>query len=378
MTQEIINAPGTNIVLSEKQIQQWQSFAITFNSTLQNLQLNCSAISSRLSVMPTDLTQIKEYELTLATAKRELASLEDDVRKPFTNKLNVLIERQMQPNKDAQLSVVTYAVSLLELKKQAAEIDRKSKAKAAEYLSMREYFANHIITINSQIETGIMTAVTNCFKYAMKNKSETDTSPNIDVASLETYLKTVLASKKYSADVFVTNKPAHISPCVYLELKEIDLIWDDVFKEKSLSPQFYRDLFVEKLENIFFAYEVSLTNRAASLQIAKQEQSETAAAAESEKLNAQIAAKLEATAQIELPKVDTGKNLKKVFKLNLQNNEANLRLVLTALIADADKLLPLIKTKTFFETICSVLETQKNKDNQSSWSGIKFEETTKL
>lgn len=372
MTTTAVTTTQTEITPAEQQrLESWKSFGIMYSATLQNLQLNCSAIASRLDTLPSDVILITQYEDTLAGAKRELNELEENKRKPFTSKIDALIGRCMQPHKDALLKVTAYSNALLVVKKEAAEIDRKAKAKITEAASIREYFANHITSIHSQIEQAIIAAITKIFEYALSAKSQTDASPNIDEVGLEAYLKQIAESKKYAKAVWVTAKPKIIANPAYHSVEEVDAMWDAIHAEKSTLPAAYRKSFLDQLSTRFEFYNISLINREASLKLALQEQSEAVATSQSEASNAAIANKLETVASAPTTTVG-GRKLKSVYKLELENNPANLRLLLTVLVANADILLPLIKTKTFFETICNVVVAHKNKDENFECAGVKF------
>jgi hypothetical protein len=261
-----------------------------------------------------------------------------------------------------------YEAALLRLKKSISDKEKKEKAKAAEAITINEYFANHITSVTAQIRQGIINAITNIFEYALTN---------IDEPGLSNYLEAVKTSPKYAEAVFITSKPNTISPPIHHSSEDVDAIWKTVHESNAVLPSVFRNEFEAALAERFDAYDISLRNKAASLELSKKEAADSAAAVEATKTNEVIANKLGAMATA--PIVSTGgKALKSVYKLELENNEANTKLLLAAMVANIDKVLPFIKTKTFFETIKKAVVDFKNKDEKFEFTGIKFEVEEKL
>lgn len=351
----------------EQRLLVWRGFGAEYGKILTEVKLSCSEIANRLRDLPSDEKKVVTYEQDLKKINQDING-QDEKRKTITRKIDRLTERCIEPIAELKIPVSEYEAALLRLKKQISDREKKEKAKAAEEIAIKEYFANHITTVTAQIRQGIVNAITTVFEYALAN---------IDEAGLTAYLDKIKTSPKYAEAVFATLKPSTISPPAYHTSDEVDAFWAAIHTDKSVAPSVFRTEFETALTERFEFYNVSLTNKAASLELSKKEAADSAASIESAKTNEVIANKLGSMATA--PIVSSGgKALKSVFKLELENNESNTKLLLAAMVANIDSVLPLIKTKTFFETIKKAVVDFKNKDEKFEFTGIKFEVEEKL
>ncbi len=367
-TENANQTPTVIVTLAEKQ-ENWKNFAVVVHNTEQKLQLNCSKLTLLLRELPTEISHIADAE---AAVKRVKADLNEQVelRMTVTSKFTAVAKRLMSNEESVTAAIGPYDAAILDLKKKERSDLQAKQARLDEIARFREKFAVHIANIHAQHETTINAKVLRCFEHCLNENTPADAIPmdKMQAALVEA--------------MFVTEVPASTGR-VYLNDDEVFEIWKELKEKQALPPAEYVTKFHNTLATQFNFYSVALKNKEAALELAKTEAAKVAETIATEQADATVAAKLETiSVASDAVQRSTGKKIKSVYKLDMEENDNSALVVLTAFASNWNLCRSRVRVKSLFalsiSQMGSALEAVKNDDEKFEVSGLKWKTVDKL
>lgn len=343
----------------------WQKFGITLSTS--EFQLQAKAQQSILKIkMPQNIKDVPEAESLLKEIKQNQKAIETD-RKALTTKLDEVTSRLMLSEKSLIDPIKNLETKIIEIKKEEEKRLQLENKKIDEKKSLKERLINIVNEHNLTCLNKIQEIVFKAYNYALGEG-------NIGLKELPEYI--VKCENRLKASDFTLElKPMAISLVSELEYLEI-------VKETVNIGTDYIEIYKEELKKKFSDYDVAVNNKEQAIKLAKEKEIEERKKQEEEKINKDIAAKLESMAIMPDLFTQETKALKKVYKVKMEESPENAIRILSATISNWDKCSSKIGVKKWFQlsvTNCIVaLEKIKNEDNTLSITGIVFEEESKL
>ncbi len=358
----------TEITIQTKQTE-WSKFAVAVHNTEQRLQLSCSKLVQEIATLPPTIEDLPAAEALIKRVKADLSE-QVELRMTITRKFDAVSDRLRLNEKSVQAAIPAFDTAILEIKKKERTEKEKVAARNAEIARFRESFSLHISNLHAQFESAVNSKVIKCFEHCLTENVAPDAIPMDKMqASL-------------AEPMFVTEPPAS-SGKVYLNDDEVFEIWKEIKEKQSLSPASYITSFHNALAEKFNFYSVALKNKEAALELAKKEAADNEAKIQKERSDAAVSAKLETiSVASDAAPVSTGKKIKTVYKLEMEDNENNALIVLTAFASNWGLCKGEIRVKSMFALsigqMGAALESVKNKDEKFEVSGVKWVKVDKL
>jgi hypothetical protein len=343
----------------------WQKFGITLSTA--EFQLQAKAQQSILKIkMPQNIKDVPEAESLLKEIKQNQKSIETD-RKSLTTKLDEVTSRLMLSEKSLIDPIKNLETKIIEIKKEEEKRLGLENKKIDEKKSLKEKLINIVNEHNLICLNKIQEIVFKAYNHALGEG-------NISLVELPEFI--VKCENRLKASDFTLElKPMSISLISEIEYLEI-------VKETVNIGTDYIEVYKNELKKKFSDYDVAVNNKEQAIKIAKEKEIEERKKQEEEKINKDIAAKLESMAIMPDLFTQETKALKKVYKVKMEESPENAIRILSATISNWDKCSSKIGVKKWFQlsvTNCIVaLEKIKNEDNTLSITGIVFEEESKL
>lgn len=355
-----------NEQVAEQKRTAWGKMGVAIYNTEIALQLRSDQICNTL-VAPTETKDITKAEETLKLANQNRAALEED-RKKITGKLNDVINRLMIPEKSVAGRITDFAVQLIKLKKQADEEEKTTQQKTQELKQVAEKVRIYIAEINASFLQETAKLISDSYKYALENIKPED----ID-AYKEKFISLRITEKKYTI-YSPTIKAVHNTQAV------VDAEIAKVFKPKTAAE--YVEGFKIDIKNKYSDYKLAWENKEQALLLNSKEEIENTEAIDQQKQQDVVAANVQAMAAT--PSVGwTGKTLKEVYKLAMDETFESANIICMAYIANSNKCrekLQVTKWLTGFGTkqMIGALEKIKNEDERFDFNGLIWTKTDKL
>lgn len=351
----------------EKKRAAWGKIGVSIHNTEKALQLRAQKISNSLVLPPTDTKEIQKAEEALKLATQNRVALEED-RKKITGTLNDVINRLMVPEKSVTAAISTFTGELIKLKKRADEEEKTNQQKAQELKQVVEKVRLYIAEINASFLQETAKLISDSYKHALENIKPED----IEVYK-EKFISLRITEKKYTIQ-------SPTIKAVYNTQAVIDQEIAKVFKPKTAAE--YVEGFKIDIKNKYSDYKLAWENKEQALLLNKKEEAETAEAINQQKQQDVVAANVQA--MISTPVVGwSGKSLKEVYKLAMDETFESANIICMAYIANSNKCrekLQVTKWLSGFGTkqMIGALEKIKNEDEKFDFNGLVWTKTDKL
>jgi len=349
----------------EKKRVAWGNLGVAVHNAEIALQLKQQAII-KLLVAPTKTDQLPAAEETLKLAKKQLEQLEED-RKKVTSKFEGVTKRLMKPEKEVDATIATFATTIINLKKQAEKDEKKLKQINDELNAIAAKVRLYIAEINASYLSEHAKLINDSYVYALE-KIHPDTKDEY------------LAKLKARITIAKRTMPPPVYKAVVATQADVD---DEIAKVfKPITAQEYIDGFVKDLEAKYSDYKLAWDNKEQALKLNEQEAIDNASAIEQQKQHDTVAANIQALVQT--PVVGfTGKRLKEVYKLAMDETFEHANIICTAYLANTQKCrekLQITKWLTGFgvKQMISALEKIKNDDEKFNFDGLIWTTEDKL
>jgi hypothetical protein len=319
---------------------------------------------------PTDINQVPDAESKLTQLKKDQKVVESK-RKEITSPLDELAKRLMQNEKSFDEPIKALSQAIIGVKSAHEAKQRELRAKDDEMKQIIHNISNYIAESESSQLRKIERAVNKLYENAL---GENDIHP----ASIALYLQEAVA--KITKDLFFISNPIITSR--FFTQEELTPIIDE--KMKTYNPDRFLSEFQTLVRNKFSDYEVAFSNKKEALLRSQEEEKAKLKAIEEDKRNKELAASLEASAQVMTPAV-TGpvvKELKRSYEVDMPETIDSVLMIFAAFSANIQLCLPKLKVNKWFAftpaQAANALAKVKCDDNNFQPSGIIFKEIEKL
>ncbi len=357
MSEQNANVP----VSIDKKREQWGNLGVGIHKKELQLQAMKEAAIKDI-VIPKEFKDVLAAEEKLKSLRKSKKELSDYRIKEITSYFDPLFSRLSGYEKELDPKMSELETAIIKVKQAEAIRVAAIKAKEDEERRLKEFAISLLATKKADFKTNITTRVLYAFEWALTNK--------VTMKTLEEYIGK--CSKKVTVMDFTAtiDIPAWRNKVTEAEAR---VILDQNF---TLDANEFVELFREKLKEKFAVYEVDLLNAEQALEKSQDEHAAAVTEIATEKTNEQMSANLEMLAtDISSIGISGVRDLKKKFIVEQPVEDVELA---KCFIANAKELLPLIKTKAFYNAILAAIEAHKNKNNSFEPSNIKFKQIDKL
>lgn len=369
-TAELTSATPEQLAAIEKKKTAWSNFGLALHQKETEWQLKASAALNRLKV-PVNLEEVPECEKILAEVKREFKEIADD-RLKLTSRLDEVKKRCIAPEQLGGPAYAPVEKAIISLKseheRRQREQQQKEQAKQNLILQLKNSVAEQLAGFRKMM----VDELNQIYKMAFAQ----DVKP-ADISKWMFTYKTRFNENHFQptpADVAVTMSTL-LSLNDFNEAKREHYIID----QSALVTE-WQNALTEK----FSDYEVAYNNREAAIERADQETIQATHQIETNKVNEQIAASVEAVSTpLTMEVVVPVKELKRSFEVEMQENWDSAAVVVAAFWANFAKIRPMLgrvsKPSAFnIGQMANYLGKLKTEDNAFTASGISFKEIEKL
>lgn len=357
-----------NQIILAKKGEAWREMGLAIHQTEQNLGLMAQSSLMKWTE-PTGPEDISMAEAVLAEIKRDYIAIQNE-RKVITNNFRAVTDRLMAPEKSLEAPIKSYETTIIGIKKADEVRKAKENAKIQEKKTLIEYVINETAKLDDKFKTFISGKVKIAYEFALGEG-------NITFAGKDAYLKKIMT--KVTVNDFLNSIKA--PALVYVTKDEFnEIIAEHCVLEAT--PEQYVGLFQSELTKRFSDYAIAVNNKQHALELSKNEAIAKAKEQADELKNKQAASAL-ATMAVETPVVQQDfKDLKKPWRIAMEENPENAIKILGAVVANWEKARYKIGVKKWFQfsvanaIVC--LEKLKNEDIAFQPNGIIFEQYDKL
>lgn len=365
------NLPQTvnndNEIVSKKQIA-WGKFGVSLHHNELSLQAQSQQIVNGI-VIPKKYEDITAAEEALKIAKQKHLTLIND-RKKITDTIDGVKSRLMQPEKSIEEPIAKATAEIIKLKKEKEDTDRKARLKLDEAKLIKEKIVMYVADNDAALLQSHAKLISDSYKHALQSIAPENILPFIDKVKKRITIPTqTIPPPKFTAQ--------HYS---YHTKEEIELLVIENFKPKP--PQEYVDGFSADVDRKYFDYQLAWNNKSQAAELDEKEFEETKIAIEKEKNSNIVAAKFQT---ISSPaQVEDGKQLKRLYKINMDETFYNAYLINTAYLSNIELCEPNLRIKNEnafnlgIKQMIAALEKVKNDDNNFNFTNIVFQEVVKL
>lgn len=369
------NLPAiSNEELLAKKVESWGKLGLKTHNLSIELQNDSNEIKAALK-MPKTIEEINSTEEALKVAKQKTKVLVEK-RKSVTSLIEVPFNKLMAFEKDLSNDYIpSIERKLIELKKEKKAADDLAQAKTDEKRRLKEESIKWINDYDLLFKTEINKKVSGALQYALG-------VGNITSEGLKDYLsKTVLTV--FKPIQFVT--PTYSPKLKNVKFDDFMLIWDEV-KTQIKEPAYYvgteTSLYEVEVNKNFEFYDAALLNKEAAINQTKTLESKKEEEIKKDNASANVAATMQSMAEATVSVTgDKTKALKQKFELDMESNEQNALLIISAFVANLDIARQYVKADWFKLSVIqmgSALVGVKNNDNKFESTGIKFKIVDKL
>ena len=356
---------------TERKIIGWSKIGLLMHNIDLKLQIASQQTIAKIKI-PTTVEEIVEAEKLVIELRSDYTSIQKD-RKELTARFDAASEHLMKYEKAVAAAVPPLNEAILKLKKMAEEQKDKVQYHDNEIKSLKEKIGNYIAEHDAECKRKILHQVEKAYSYALGNV-------DIKLEELNSYLTKVKAALKI--DDFLLKRPVvqqndntGIGPqntyfgtwkITNITLDEAIEIWD-IMAPDATQPESYISLYFNDLETKFEHYNIAVKNKQASLEAAAKEAKEAEEKIKKDQSSLETANKLNSLANSNATVNTTHRELKKVYTINLvENDEQFILNVAAAFITNLEKVRGGIRVKSLWklsiEQMATALEWHKNKD----------------
>jgi hypothetical protein len=357
-------AEPTPSEILEKKKDDWGKFGIIVYRKELEFQVQAQGSLAKLEVAPASIEDVPAAEALLKEVKADYAALVE-ARKAVTSKFDEVTKRLMAPEKSFEPAIANFSAEIIKIKK-AFEAEEAKKKQRADFLkNVREQLTIAAARANAELQQRILDKVNTTYTFALDK---------VEPKKLSDYLVKIKAK--------VTEADFHIDPPTVMKTEDVEVlaIAADVFK--ILSPAECLTQFTKALGDKFFTYENDWRNKEDAIALSNRQKAEAEAAIKQQEQQTSMAASFDAAAD-DLSVQPAGfKALKKAYKINMAETEANAMKIISAFVANhhlCSSKLRISKWFNFSVSNCiTALEKVKSEDNAFAPAGIEFAEVDKL
>lgn len=340
----------------EKKRATWGNLGVAVYHSEIALQLRQQQIEKTL-IVPKEISEIQSAEETLKVANRHLTELEQE-RKAVTSRFDDLAQRLMKPEKSVAIKISDFSKSIIELKRKAAEQEKKNQKKTEELKQIANRVRIYVAEMNATYLKQHAKLISDSYIHAL-NK--------ISPENLEEYLTKV----KGRITLANTKMPTPQLTAQFATQEEVNEEITRTFK--PISAKEYVDGFVKDLELKYADYKLAWENKPQALELNEKEKNENEYAIELQKSDDVVAANVKALAQTPTV-IGGGKRLKEVYKLAMQETFEDANTIIMAYLANKQKCLDELRVTKWFgfsvKQMMGALEKLKNDDNKFNFEGL--------
>lgn len=320
-------------------------------------------------VLPTAVEHIAAAEVSLVELKKGRAAVEG-MRKVFTEKLDKLRTKMMEPEKEVDVMVAQMSQALLPLKQEHERRERLLREKQQEVQQLVGLIKSAVINIDLNYRQKIERTIGQEYQLALNS----DLAP--DSPELAKHLEA--AEKKLGAADFLPERPPFHHRHVTQE--ELDALLVEHWRE---NPHAYTEMYRRDLRAKFADYAVAFKNKADALAIAAEQAAERERQLKDEYERQQLAARMEASATtLQAPTVGAPrKALRYNYELEMEENEVNAAKIVAQYWVNIHLTRHKTRAGWFKLTVAQMgkaLADVKNDDPAFQPEGINFKETPRL
>lgn len=358
-----------------KKGENWKVFGTTMYKKEINLQLRAQQIIAAIPA-PTTIEQLPEFEKNLTQARADLIKIKNERIAEITGKFDAIATRLMQPEKSVEAHIKGLEPILIGLKKANQEKQQAGANKANELKAVREHMIRYAADMQAAILKQQTQWLTDGYSYALDN---------ITLEALPNFLKTLKARVSIAPPVKTGVQLTTIPPPAFKAVHNTQLDLDNIIItefDQGITPAQLKDGYDNAVNEKFSDFEIALKNKPKAKEINANEQQQITQAIDTAKDQAHVAATFVSAAS-EISSGPTGiKDLKKVYKLDIEETKANAVKVMAAFAANMQKCMEHLRLSKWFnlsvKQMMSALQDEKNKDNAFEVTGLTFIETDKL
>lgn len=355
--------PAEEVV--EKKRKAWGTMGVAIHKNELALQVRAQGIEKFL-VVPQKTTELPVAELTLKTAKQQLATLIED-RKKITGPLDEVAARLMLPEKSVQQAIDNFSTALIKVKKQAEQEAFAGWQKQQELTQVAEKVRIYVADINAAYMLEHSKLISDSYVYALAN---------IAPANINAYLDKV----KARITLAKRTMPPPSFKAVHNTQEAIDAEIAKVFT--PITAQEYVDGFVSDLTAKYSDYTLAWDNKDQAIELNTQEAAQNTTAIEQQKQQEVVSANVRSMAA-PLTVGAATKELKQVYKLNMEDTFESANIVIQAYLSNNGRCkneLRITKWLTGFgvKQMMGALEKIKNEDNKFHFDGLVWATEDKL
>lgn len=375
-TNDKTNLPAkTNEEVLAAKFENWGKLGLKTHNLAFELENDSNAIKAALT-MPQTIEQINATEAALKVAKQKTNELVNK-RKAVTSLIEVPFSKLMAFEKDlSTVYIPGIEQQLIKLKKDKATKDALEQAKTDEKRRLKEESIKWVNDYDLLFKTEINKKVAGALQYALG-------VGNVTAEALPEYIKERVLTV-FKPIQFVT--PMYKAVLKNVTHDEFVAIWDEV-KAEVKEPVFYvgaeTSLFEMEVAKQFEFYDAALLNKEGAIKQSQGIEAKNDEQLKKENATSNIAATMQsmATATTATVAGEKTKALKQKFELDMESNEQNALLIISAFVANLDMARTHVKADWFKLTVMQMgaaLVAIKNNDNKFESTGIKFKIVDKL
>lgn len=362
---------STEITLAEKPTEEevakrmtgWANFGKQLAVVETSLNFKADKIKKTL-LIPTNIAEVQKAETILREAK-QAANANKKERLDLTQKVDVVTARLMQPEKDLEQTFKQVEKAIIDVKLAYEKEQEKITAKNSEITNLRQRLSNYVVKEEEIFKTLIVDFVLKAYENALNQ--------NIPLTAIEAYL--TFKSNEVKENDFIIKRPQTSAvKRSYVTIEELDQMIDEIVVN---NPKTHVENLRSELRNKFVDYEAALLNKEEAIKRANLDAQEKANEINNEAINEQAANRIEAAAtSVVLEPMLSIKAVNKVFKIDLEENRTNARIVIQAFFSNYDKCIEKLRiTKAFnlsVSNMITALEAVKKDDAGFNCEGLKW------
>lgn len=365
------NLPQINV--DSETLQKRQTAWAGLGQLVYTTELQLQAIAQQAilsSTIPQTIEQVAESELKIKALKKVQNDLIDR-RKAITSKFDAKTQDLMRAEKSIDEPIKQLTDACISLKRVEADRLKIELERQNEVNRIKEQANTYLTTLEATYKSKIETGANKCFETALIEK-------NLKPSEVGEFIDSVL--KKVKDDHFKINFSEFVSSKNnLLKQDEIDSILNDIIF-KFRKPSDFVLLYANAINDKFAFYEIAYNDKETAIAKNKELESQKLKAIEKEKVNKEVASKLESLA-VDVTVQPTLKKLKESYEIDLDETLPNAMLIISAFVANYDDCIKKIRVKPFNLSVgqmAKAISDLKSENNDFEVTGIKFRLIEKL
>jgi hypothetical protein len=362
------NLPQINV--DSETLQKRQTAWAGLGQLVYTTELQLQAIAQQAilsSTIPQTIEQVSESELKIKALKKVQNDLIDR-RKSITSKFDAKTQDLMKAEKSIdepikQLTDACITLKSAEAKRMKIEMDKQN-----EINTIKDKINSSLVSLEATYKSKIELAVNKCFESALVDK-------NLNPSEIGNYIDEILS--KVKDEHFKITIPT-IESKILTESEILEIANNLIAKFRK--PSDFVLMYANAINDKFAFYEIAYNDKETAITKNKELESQKLKAIEKEKVNKEVASKLESLA-VDVTVQPTLKKLKESYEVDLDETLPNAMLIISAFVANYDDCIKKIRVKPFNLSVgqmAKAIADLKSENNDFEVTGIKFRLIEKL